>query len=128
MLSVDHRRDAALFLCLGYRMDRQSGLTAGFRTVDLHYPSARITSDSKRVVKRDGTARNDLHVPLWLFPQLHDRSFPVVFLNLVDRGLQRLEFGGAGVCGLSLYLFCHNVKIMLFIVFGRKDVAFVTKI
>ena len=49
-------------------------------------------------------------------------------VNLVDRGLQRLQFGGARVCGLSLYLFCHNVKIMLFVVFGRKDVAFVTKI
>ena len=71
-------------------MNRKGGLSAGLGTVDLDYTSLRITSDTESVVKSDRTTRNDLaRIPFWLISQLHDCPFAVVFLDLVDSGLQR---------------------------------------
>ena len=58
VLRIDDCCDSALFLSLGNRMDCEGCLTAGLRSVDFDDPSARVSSDSQCMVKRDGTARN----------------------------------------------------------------------
>ena len=114
MLRVDDGGDASGLLRLGDGMDGKGRLAAGFGTVDLDDAALRITSDTQRMVERNGTARNDLRrVPFWLISQLHDRTFPVILLDLVDRGLQCLQFGGIDIStGLFFYCFSHNVSVV----------------
>jgi hypothetical protein len=106
---IDHCCDPAEFLSLRDRVDRQGRFSACLRSVDFHDSASRIAPDSKRVIQRDGTAGNDLNVPLWLIPQLHDRPFPIIFLNLVDRGLQCLQFGCVSLVRHLFNCFSHNV-------------------
>ena len=113
---VDDGGDAARFLGLGDRMDRQGGFSAGFRAVDLDDPALGVTPDAQRMVQGDGSARDDLRrIPFWLISQLHDGTLPVILLDLVDRRLQCLQFGGIDFrTGFFFYCFSHNVVCYLF--------------
>ena len=113
---VDDGGDAPGLLRLGDRMHGEGGLTAGFGTIDLDDPSFRVAADSEGVVQGDGPARDDLRrIPFWLISQLHDGTFPVILLDLVDRRLQCLQFGGIDFrTGLFFYCFSHNVVCFSF--------------
>ena len=108
VLGVDHGGDAALLLRFGDGVDGERGLAAGLRSVDLNDAPARITADAQGMVEGYRAARDDLHVPLRLVSQLHDRALSIIFLDLVDRRLQRLHPGGIDIRGVHLYIFCHS--------------------
>ena len=117
MFRIYHRCNSALFLGLCDSVDSQGCLTAGLRSVDLYDSALRVSSDSQSMVESDGAARYYLmFIPLWLISQLHDRAFPIVFFNLVDRRLQRFQFPGINLgAGVFYCFFSHNVLFFVLI-------------
>ena len=78
--------------------------------VDLDDSSTWVSAYAECGVKGNGTARNHRNFPFWLISQLHDRTFTVIFLNLVNRRLQCLEFRSIDT-GTFLYFFLsHKCK------------------
>ena len=89
MLGIDERGGSAVFLHLGEDVERDRGLTGGFRPKDFHNPPARNAADADGVIEgeRPGVDRLHLHVPVLAQP--HDGAGAEGALDLGDRRLQR---------------------------------------
>ena len=108
MFRINHGGDASGLLGFSYRMNGKSGLTARLRTENLNDSSTRITSDSKRMVKCDRTARNHLNIPLGLLTKFHYSAFSEVLLDLVDSRLKSLKLRSVDFLSLNFSFFCHK--------------------
>src|SRR6185436_19064976 len=84
---VDERGDAALLLAVGDRVERERGLAARLRAVDLHDATARVTADAEGDVEREAAGRHDGHVRRQGLAVLetHDGAFAVLLLDGGDR-------------------------------------------
>ncbi len=88
VLGVDERRDAAGGLGVGDRVQRDGGLTRGFRAVDLDDPAARQAADAERHVQGDRAGGDDRDRLAHLVAEPHHRAFAVVLLDLRERQLE----------------------------------------
>ena len=70
-------------------MQRECGLAAGFRTVDLGNATSRDTADADRGVEVDRPGRNRLDSHLTLGAEPHDRSLAAAFFDLRNGQIQR---------------------------------------
>ena len=71
-------------------MQREGGLTGGFRAVNLHNPAAGQPADAQRRIQRHRTGRDALHIHPHILAQTHYRAFAEIFLYLLQRQLQSL--------------------------------------
>src|SRR3954447_8139095 len=90
MLGVDERGDAAGPLRVGDRVQRNRGLAARLRTVDLDDPAAGQAADAERDVESDRPGGDHLDRGAGLVAEPHDGTLAVLSLDLRQRGRQRL--------------------------------------
>jgi len=89
VLRVDERRDPALLLHVRDRVQRERGLTARFRTVNLDDAATRIATDADRDVEPHGARGHHLHVSADLLAilQAHDGAVAELLLDTGNREL-----------------------------------------
>ena len=90
VLGVDEGGDAALALGVGHGVQRDGGLTGGFRAVDLDDAAAGQAANSEGHVQRDGAGGDDLDGRTDFVAQAHDRAFAELLVNLGKRCVERL--------------------------------------
>ena len=119
MLCIHEGAEAAGFLCLGDNMQRNGGLTGGFRSEDFDDTSARHTADAKGGIQGQNTGGDHLNVLVHgSISKTHDGAGTKL---LVDRGncmfkcLELLflcrslaDYGFLGLFGL---LGCHGLHV-----------------
>ena len=64
--------------------------TARFRAENLHHSATRESTDSESAVDQNVSRRNDIDINDPLSAQTHDRSFAVIFRDLLDRQIEIL--------------------------------------
>ena len=110
VLHVDKRRVAAHFLAFGDAVERQGGLTGGFRPVDLNDSAARQTADTEREVQRKRAGGDRIHVHAVVLAKAHDSALAELLFNLRQRSLKRFTL----VFGLDvLHFFAYGAFIFL---------------
>ena len=85
VLGVDKRSRAAQLLRLCNAVQRNRGLTGGFRSVDLNDSAARQTADAEREIQTDRASRDVFDVHAGVFAQTHDRAFAELLFDLTER-------------------------------------------
>src|SRR5258705_5118411 len=90
MLRVDEGRDSAQPLRVRNDGQRQRGVSAGLRAIDLGDSAARYSADADRRVQIDRTGWNGLDPDLILGAEPHDRTFAAALLDLRYRQVQCL--------------------------------------
>ncbi len=108
MLRVDKRGGAAHLLRLGHAMQRNRGLTGGFRPVNLYNTAARQAADAQREIQSDRSGRDMVDIHTGVFTQAHNRAFAELLFDLPERGLQRLLFIGRRRDRFQLFLGSHE--------------------
>jgi hypothetical protein len=104
VFGVDEGAGAADTLHFGDDLQRERGLAARFRAVDLDHPAARQAADAERHVEAERAGGDDFDVFDDLaFTKAHDRALAELLFDLGQRGLQGLGFfgvdGGGGEFG-----------------------------
>jgi hypothetical protein len=66
------------------RVQRDGRFTGRFRSVYFYNSSARKPAYAKRDIKRERAAWDRLHLHVSRFPELHDRSFSELFLDITQ--------------------------------------------
>src|SRR5207248_9403603 len=89
MLAVDMRCHSSRTPRIGYDRQRECGLPARFRTVDLSNATSGDTADADRGVEVDRPGRNRLDPHLTLGAEPHDRSLAAAFFDLRNGQIQR---------------------------------------
>ena len=93
VFGVDERGRAAGFLAFGDDLQRQRGLTRGFRAVDLDDPAARQPPTPSATSERQRAGRDHAHGHIDAgIAKPHDRSFAKLLFDLPQRRGQRFLF------------------------------------
>ena len=108
MLGVHKGHLTAHFLGLGQHVQRQRGLTGGFRAVDLHHAATGQTADAQRQIQRQRTGGDGLYVGHVAVAIAHDGALAIHLLNLLHGGLDGFFLIGAGGRGRRFLLRCHG--------------------
>ena len=85
VLGIDKRSRAAQLLCLCNAVQRNRGLTGGFRSVDLNDSAARQTADAEREIQTDRAGRDVFDIHAGVFAQTHNRAFAELLFDLTER-------------------------------------------
>ena len=93
VLGVDERRDAAVPLGVGHRVQGDRRLAARLGAEQLDDPAPRQPLAAQRQVERQGPRRDPLDLQVAPLAQLHDRPGAERLLDLADRVVQRLRLG-----------------------------------
>ena len=117
MLNVDKGHLAALLLGFGKDVQRQRGLTAGFRAVHLDDAAARHTAHAQRQVEAEAAGRDGIHLHGGVIAQLHHSALAKLLLDLGQCRGQRILLGtGIGLLGrrgnVVVLIFCHSVMLL----------------
>ena len=100
VFGVDEGAGAADLLHLGDDLQRERGLAARLRAVDLDDAAARQAADAERDVEAERAGGDDFDVFDHLaFAQAHDRALAELLFDLGQRGLQGLGFFGVEAGG-----------------------------
>ena len=116
VLHIDVSGGAALLLGGSNHMERQSRLTGGLGSIDLHNAPLRHTADAQRQVQRERTGGKSFHIHGNIVAQTHDGALAVIAFDLLQNGLERL-LSVLGVPGFGnrrdgdLFLFSHRDSI-----------------
>src|SRR3954470_5377432 len=89
MLGVDIRSHPSRALGIRDDMQRERGLTAGFRPVDLRDAAARDAPDADSGIQVDGSRRDRLDSHLALGAESHDGSLAAALFDLRNGQIQR---------------------------------------
>lgn len=82
-LGIDEGSDAARFLRLGDRMNRERRLARRLGTEYLSHPALGVASDAERLIDRNRSRRNNRDLVDLLALHLHDRTLAEVLFDLV---------------------------------------------
>ena len=85
MLDIDKRREAAALLRLGDDRKRKRCFAGRFRAEDFDYSTARKSTDPEGAVYQNVSSRNNIDINDRFAAQTHDRTFAVIFCDLLDR-------------------------------------------
>ena len=85
VLGVDKRSRAAQLLRLCNAVQRNRGLTGGFRSVDLNDSAARQTADAECEIQTDRAGRDVFDIHAGVFAQTHNRAFAELLFDLTER-------------------------------------------
>ena len=85
MLDIDKRCEAAAFLRLSDDCKRKRRFAGRFRAKDFDYSTARKSTDPQRAVYQNVSSRNNIDINDCFATQTHDRTFAVIFCDLLDR-------------------------------------------
>ena len=66
-------------------MQRNRGLTGGFRSVDLNDSAARQTADAECEIQTDRAGRDVFDIHAGVFAQTHNRAFAELLFDLTER-------------------------------------------
>ena len=115
MLGIHKGDFAAALLGLSQNVQGKRRLAGGFRTVDLDDTAAGQAADAEGGVQCKRTGRNGVYIHFRTVAKTHDGALAVVFLDLMQRGLQRFFLVVCGRGGLVGGLFlCHGQPSSLF--------------
>src|SRR5215471_16724243 len=111
MLDINKRCKAAAFLRLRDDRKRKRRFAGRFRAEDFDYSPARKSTDSECAVDQYVSGRNDIDIDN-LFPaQTHDRTFAVIFCDLLDRQVEVLiSRGSQFISGCSFFGLCRHIR------------------
>src|SRR5215813_11990833 len=111
MLDIDKRRETAASLRLRDDRKRKRCFAGRFRAEDFHYSPSRKSTDSECAVDQNVAGRNDIDNND-LFPaQTHDRTFAVIFRDLLDRQVEVLiSRGSKFVSGCFFFGLCRHIR------------------
>lgn len=107
MLGIDKGSDAARFLRLGDRMNRERRLARRLGTEYLDHPALGVASDAERLIDRNRSRRNNRNLVDLLAAHLHDRTLAEVLFDLVHYGAQHFE-----LLRINLCFFCHSYSVL----------------
>ena len=118
VLNVDKGHLAALLLGFGKDVQRQRGLTAGFRAVHLDDAAARHTAHAQRQIQPQTASRDGIHLHGGVVAQLHDGTLAELLFDLRQRRSQRVLLGLrlgllGGRCNVVVLIFCHSLLLLL---------------
>ena len=106
---VNKSRDAAVLLRLCNCVQSQCSLTRRFRTINFDNTSARITADTKSLVKQNRAWRNHLDSGgICSCTEFHKRALTELLFNLKPCSFQSLHFFRL-ICRIDCFIshFCH---------------------
>src|SRR5262245_47568742 len=111
MLDINEGCEAAAFLRLSDDRKCKRRFAGRFRAEDFDYSPARKSTDSERAVDQNVSSRNDIDIND-LFPaQTHDRTFAVIFRDLLDRQVEVLISRGRQlISGCSFFSLCRHIR------------------
>ena len=111
MLDVYKRCEAAALLCLSDNCKRKRCFAGRFRAEDFDYSTARKSTDPERAVDQNVSSRNDIDVNDPFPAQTHDRTFAVIFRDLLDRQIEVLiSRGSQFISGCSFFGLCRHIR------------------
>src|SRR5262249_25961928 len=110
MLDIDKRRETAASLRLRDDRKRKRRFAGRFRAEDFDYSPARKSTDSECAVDQNVARRNDIDINDLFHAQTHDRTFAVIFRDLLYRQVEVLiSRGSQFISGCSFFGLCrHN--------------------
>ena len=116
VLDVDESDFAALLLGFGQNVQRQRGLTAGFRAVHLDDAAAGHAAHAQRHIQTQAAGGDGVHLHGGVVAQLHDGALAELLFDLGQRGRQRIFFcAGLDLLGgrnhRVLILCCHSLLL-----------------
>ena len=88
MLGVDEGGDPAGRLRVGHGVQGNRGLTAAFRSVDLHHPTTGQPADAERDVERDRAGGDDSDRDAHLVAEAHHGTLAKALVDLCESHLE----------------------------------------
>ena len=111
MLDIDKRCKAAALLRLSDDRKRKRCFAGRFRAEDFDYSSARKSTDPEGAVYQNVSSRNDIDINDPFAAQTHDRTFAVIFRDLLDRQIEVLiSRGSQFISGCSFFGLCRHIR------------------
>src|SRR4029078_4110287 len=82
-----------------------------FRAEDFDYSTARKSPDPEGAVYQNVSSRNDIDINDPFAAQTHDRTFAVIFRDLLDRQIEVLVSRGSQfVTGCFFFSLCRHIR------------------
>ena len=111
MLDIDKCCEAAALLCLSDDRKRKRRFAGRFRAENFDYSPARKSTDAEGAVYQNVSSRNDIDVNDPFAAQTHDRTFSVIFRDLLDRQIEVLISRGSHfISGCFFFGLCRHIR------------------
>ena len=111
MLDIYKRREAAALLRLRDDRKRKRCFAGRFRAEDFDYSTARKSTDPEGAVYQNVSSRNDIDINDPFAAQTHDRTFAVIFRDLLDRQIEVLiSRGSQFISGCFFFGLCRHIR------------------
>src|SRR5205807_2388164 len=110
-LDSDERCEASALLRLSDDGQCKRCFAGRFRAENFHNPSAWKSTDSEGAVDQNVSSRNDIDINNPFAAQTHDRTFAVIFRDLLDRQVEVLiSRGSQFISGCSFFGLCRHIR------------------
>jgi hypothetical protein len=90
VFDIDKRCEAPALLCLRNDSERKRCFARRFRAENFDHSSPRKSTHPERAIYQNIAGRDDIDINDFLPAQTHDRTFSVVFRDLLDRQIEIL--------------------------------------
>jgi hypothetical protein len=111
VLDIYKRREATALLRLSDDRKCKRCFTGRFRAEDFDYSTARKSTDPEGAVNQNVSSRNDIDINDPFAAQTHDRTFAVIFRDLLDRQIEVfISRGSQFISGGSFFGLCCHIR------------------
>src|SRR5262249_25536007 len=111
VLDVDKGCEATALLRLSDDGKCKRCFAGRFRAEDFDYSAARKSTDSESAVDQNVSSRNDIDIDDPFPAQTHDRTFAVIFRDLLDGQVEVLiSRGSQFISGCSFFSLCRHIR------------------
>ena len=111
MLDINKRCKASGLLCLSDDRQCQCRFAGRFRAEDFDYSSPRKSTDAEGAVYQNVSSRNNIDINDPLAAQTHDRTFAVIFRDLLDCQIEVfISRGSQFISGCFFFGLCRHIR------------------
>src|SRR5206468_10480245 len=111
MLDIDKRCESVALLRLSDDRKCKRCFAGRFRAEDFDYSSARKSTHSEGAVDQDVSSWNDIDINDPFAAQTHDRTFAVIFRDLLDRQIEVLISSSSQfISGCFFFGLCRHIR------------------
>src|SRR5206468_9196106 len=111
MLDIDKRCESVALLRLSDDRKCKRCFAGRFRAEDFDYSSARKSTHSEGAVDQDVSSWNDIDINDPFAAQTHDRTFAVIFRDLLDRQIEVLiSRSSQFISGCFFFGLCRHIR------------------
>jgi len=111
VLDIDKRCETAALSRLRDDSKHKRCLAGRFRAEDLDYSSTRKSTNSEGAVDQNVSSRNDIDINDSFAAQTHDRTFAVIFRDLLDRQVEVLiSRSSQFISGCFFFGLCRHIR------------------